>query len=122
MEKQTYWFVFYKDLVLMEQHSEGYLIPLSEEPPVKVPIGSTVHYIGEMHGIPCKTYNLHTPISGEEAPVRQMTGLRASYDLLPFEEYNMAGKAFEILNWDQNTRYCPSCGVPTYKISDIGKK
>ena len=34
----------------------------------------------------------------------------------------MAGKAFEILNWDQNTRYCPSCGVPTYKISDIGKK
>ena len=113
MEKQTYWFVFYKDLVLMEQHSEGYRIPLSEEPPVKVPIGSTVHYIGAMKGIPCKTYNLYTPISGEEAPVRQMTGLRASYDLLPFKEYNMAGKAFEILNWDQNTRYCPSCGVPT---------
>ena len=121
-QEQTFWFVFYKDQVLLEQQADGYHIPCGQEPPVKVPVGSTIHYIGEMQGIPCKTYNLHTPISGEEAPERQMTGLRASYDLLPFEEYTMAGKAFEILNWDQNTRYCPSCGVPTYKISDIGKK
>ena len=121
-QEQTHWFVFYKDQVLMVQQSDGYHIPTGEEPPVKVPIGSTIHYIGEMQGIPCKTYALHTPISGEEAPARQMVGLRASYDSLPFEEYNLAGKAFEILNWDQNTRYCPSCGVPTHKISDIGKK
>ena len=122
MKEQTYWFVFYKDQVLMVQHPEGYRIPIGEEPPVKVPVGSTIHYIGTMQGIPCKTYNLHIPISGDEAPERQMVGLRASYDVLLFEEYNMAGKAFEILNWDKNTRYCPSCGVPTKQISDIGKK
>ena len=106
----------------MEKQPEGYQIPIGQEPPVKVPIGSSIHYIGTMQEIPCKAYALHTPISGEEAPIRLMTGLRASYDLLPFEEYKMAGKAFEILNWDQNTRYCPSCGVPTKQISDIGKK
>ena len=116
------WFVFYKDQILMVQQPDGYHIPTGEEPPVKVPVGSTVHFIGKMHGIRCKAYALHTPITGEEAPVRQMTGLRASYESLPFDEYNMAGKAFEILNWDQNTRYCPSCGVPTKQISDIGKK
>ena len=80
-QEQTFWFVFYKDLVLLEQQADGYHIPCGQEPPVKVPVGSTIHYIGEMQGIPCKTYNLHTPISGEEAPARQMTGLRASYDL-----------------------------------------
>ena len=123
MEKETtLWFVYYKDQILMQQGDDGYHIPTGEEPPVKVPVGSTVHLIGEMHGIPCKTYTLHTPISGEEAPQRIMTGLRASYDSLPFEEYYMAGKAFEILNWDRNTRYCPQCGVPVQQISAIGKK
>ena len=106
----------------MQQQSDGYHIPIGEEPPVKVPIGSTIHYIGEMHGIPCNTFSIYTPISGEEAPQRQMLGLRASYDILPFGEYYKAGKGYEILNWDQNTRYCPACGVPTHQISDIGKK
>lgn len=123
MEKETtYWFVFYKDQVLMVESTDGYHIPNGKEPPVKVPVGSTVHHIGEMHGIPCKTYAIHTPISGDEAPDRIMMGLRASFDHLPFDEYYKGGKAFEILNWDQNTRYCPSCGVPTHHISDIGKK
>ena len=106
----------------MNQEANGYRVPFGEEPPVKVPVGSTIHNIGDMEGIPCKTYTIHTPIPGDEAPLRQMMGLRASYDELPFEEYYKAGKAFEILNWDKNTRYCSSCGVPTHQISDIGKK
>ena len=122
MNEITLWFVFYKDQLLMVRHNYGYHIPASEEPPVKVPIGSTVHSIADLKGMPCKAYALHTPISGEEAPQRIMMGLRASYDHLPFEEYYKGGKAFEILNWDQNTRYCPSRGVPTHQISDIGKK
>lgn len=123
MEKEKcYWFVFYKDQILMMKHTDGYHIPTSEEPPVKVPVGSTIHHISATDGTLCKAYNLHTPISGEEAPTRIMMGLRASYDALPFDEYYKAGKAFQILNWDKNTRYCPACGVPTYQISDIGKK
>ena len=123
MKKEQYkWFVFYKDQLLMNQEADGYRVPFDEEPPVKVPVGSTIHNIGDMEGIPCKAYAIHTPIPGDEAPLRQMMGLRASYDELPFEEYYKAGKAFEILNWDKNTRYCPSCGVPTHQISDIGKK
>ena len=123
MEKEiTLWFVFFKDQLLMVQNKDGYHIPSGNEPPVQVPVGSTIHNIGDMQGIPCKSYAIHTPISGEEAPQRIMMGLRASYDYLPFNEYYKGGKAFEILNWDQNPRYCPACGVPTNRISDIGKK
>ena len=122
MKEQTYWFVYYKDQLLIERKEGTYHIPYGTEPPIKVPIGSTIHSIGVLQGISCKTYALHTPISGDEAPIRQMVGLRASYDMIPFEEYYQAGKAFQILNWDQNTRYCPACGVPTKQISDIGKK
>ena len=121
-QEQTFWFVYYKDQVLIEQKEDSLHIPIGTEPPIKVPVGSTIHNIGELQGVPCKTYALHTPISGDEAPIRQMVGLRASFDMLPFEEYYQAGKAFQILNWDRNTRYCPACGVPTKQISDIGKK
>lgn len=121
-QERSYWFVFYKDQVLIEQKGNKYGIPCGTKPPVATPIGSTVHSIGEMEGVPCKTYNLHTPIPGSESPARQMVGLRASFDLLPFEEYNMAGKAFQILDWDRNSRYCPACGMPTHQISPIAKK
>ncbi len=111
------WFVFYKDQILILQTENGYHVPCCTEPPVAVPIGSTIHTIGEMNGLPCKTYSLHTPIPGSESPARQMMGLRASFDFLPLQEYQMGGKAFQILNWDQNSRYCPACGVPTHQIS-----
>ena len=104
------WFVFYKDQILILQTENGYHVPCCTEPPVAVPIGSTIHTIGEMNGLPCKTYSLHTPIPGSESPARQMMGLRASFDFLPLQEYQMGGKAFQILNWDQNSRYCPACG------------
>lgn len=51
-----------------------------------------------------------------------MVDLRASYDCVPLAVYQMAGKAFQILNWDKNSRYCPMCGVPTVQISPIAKK
>ena len=44
-----------------------------------------------MNGLPCKTYSLHTPIPGSESPARQMMGLRASFDFLPLQEYQMGG-------------------------------
>ena len=78
------WFVFYKDQILILQTENGYHVPCCTEPPVAVPIGSTIHTIGEMNGLPCKTYSLHTPIPGSESPARQMMGLRASFDFLYF--------------------------------------
>ena len=51
-----------------------------------------------------------------------MKDLRASFDVLPLEEYKRAGKASQILNWDKNSRYCPMCGVPTVQVSPIAKR
>ena len=121
-EEQACWFVFYKDQLLIQQSETGYHILIGAEPPTSVPVGSTIHTVSEMNGLPCKAYALFTPISGNEAPQRIMMGLRASYDVLPFEEYYKAGKAFQILNWDQNSKYCPACGVPTKQVSPIAKK
>jgi NAD+ diphosphatase len=116
------WFTFYKDQLLIEKKNDTYTIPFGTEPPMPVPVGSTIHTIGQIDGVPAKAFSVHAPVPGSESDTHQMTDLRASYDYLPWEEYNLAGKAFQILNWDKNSRYCPMCGVPTQQISPIAKK
>ena len=122
-EKQTCgWFVFNSGQVLIEKKEDGYHIPYGPEPPVEVPVGSTIHTIGEINGYPAKTYAIHIPVSGDENSPRMMKDLRASFDVLPLEEYKRGGKASQILNWDKNSRYCPMCGVPTVQVSPIAKR
>ena len=116
------WFVFYLGQVLIEKTVEGYRIPYSAEPPTEVPVGSTIHTIGTIDGCVAKTYAIHTPVPGDEQSARMMKDLRASFDVLPLEEYQRAGKASQILNWDKNSRYCPMCGVPTTQVGPIAKR
>lgn len=117
------WFVFNSGQLLIVKDSEGkYHIPYGEEPPVAVPVGSTVHTIGDIYGHTAKAYAIYSPVPGNEDSEMMMKDLRASYDVLPFEEYYRAGKASQILNWDKNSRYCPMCGVPTVQVSPIAKR
>lgn len=51
-----------------------------------------------------------------------MMGLRKTYAVLSAEDYQLAGKAAELLYWDQSTRYCGVCGSPTRWMTDISKK
>lgn len=125
MEKEEFvsaWFVFNSGQVLIEKQTDGYHIPYSIEPPVPVPVGSTIHLLGKLNGHPAKAYAIHMPVCGNENSPRMMKDLRASWDILPLEEYKWAGKASQILNWDKNSRYCPMCGVPTVQISPIAKQ
>ena len=98
------WFVFYKDQLLIEKKNGMYTIPFGTEPPMPVPVGSTIHTIGEIEGRTAKTFSVHAPVPGSENDRHLMMDLRSSYDVLPWEEYNVGGKAFQILNWDKNSR------------------
>ena len=116
------WFVFFNGQVLIEKKADGYHIPYATHPPVPVPVGSTIHQIGEINGYPAKAYAIYAPVPGDENSEQMLKDLRASFDVLSFEEYNRAGKASQILNWDKNSRYCPMCGVPTVQVSPIAKR
>lgn len=90
------WFVFYKDQLLIEKKNGMYTIPFGTEPPMPVPVGSTIHTIGEIEGRTAKTFSVHAPVPGSENDRHLMMDLRSSYDVLPWEEYNVGGKAFQI--------------------------
>lgn len=117
----TLWFVFLNNQLLLVKQNEQYEIPLSVEPPTKVPVGSKIHSIGELYGYNAKTYYIYSPQTEWEGKEVVMTDLRASFDLLPEATYLLAGKASQILTWDINSRYCPRCGVPTRQIAPIAK-
>lgn len=47
--------------------------------------------------------------------------LRASYDVLPLSHYLMAGKARELMHFDDTVRYCSVCGAPMRWNTGISK-
>lgn len=51
----------------------------------------------------------------------EWVGLRSSFDLLPPEEYRLAGKAAELYHFDRTTRYCSCCGRQLVRSTEISR-
>lgn len=118
---QSWWFIFYKDQLLLEKKEDGiYAIPCGESSPIVIKEKTTVHNITTLEGRNCKAFSLSSPI--EESEQWIMIGLRASYEYLPLSHYQTAGKAHEILHWDRNSRFCSACGTPMEQKESIMKR
>lgn len=112
-----YWYVFYNDQLLLQKKADGYVIPCTDEAPVTVARSLPVEM---QDGTMAMAAFTDTPL--EETDVFQPMGLRASYDHIDRYSYDQAGKAYEIVYWDQHSRFCPVCGTPTELKGPIMKK
>lgn len=117
-EEEFYWFVFYKQQLIIEKTGEDYSVPRSSYMPAQPAEGSLVQEAGIIDGIVCKTY----AVDEDEIKDRETSDLRASFNLLPIEMYKMAGKCSELVFWDTHSRFCPVCGTATQLMTHIGKK
>lgn len=117
------WFIFCpKQQLLLVKDGDRFHIPYSVEPPVQLPADTPIHTVGEILGLPAKACALPLEALTEQNTSFIPTDLRASYDVLPLEEYQCAGKASQILTWDKNSRFCPACGTPTTQTGPITKR
>lgn len=116
---QTLWFIFHKDQLLLQKINNTFRIPCGEYPPVAIPDKVTVHEITTFDGNPCKSFSLPHPL--EDSEELTMVGLRASYEVLPYQYYQIAGKAREILHWDHSNRFCSACGSVLEQMEPIMK-
>ncbi len=121
----TPWFVFFKDQLLLKKgytaHGETkYGIPVSTEPPLNLGDGNRIHEVLSPDGRQVRAFAVKDPVAETEEWV--MIGLRASYDYIPTDEYRSAGKAYQILYWDEHSRFCPVCGTATEQHTPIMKK
>ena len=113
---KTLYFIFCKGDILLTARAE---VPLCDEPPVHLEPWHTLHRLPELNGTYCRTARIDAPVTD---PGWMMMPLRDSFDVLPSPIYDMAGKAQEILYWDQNTRFCGVCGAPMKLHTDISKR
>mgnify|MGYP002406066086 CR=1 FL=1 len=113
----VYWFIFFNDQLLLQKKGETYTIPYSINPPVPVKNVLEVNLLEDM--LAC-TASVDTPL--EETAEYLPMGLRASYDYLDPILHKIAGKAYELIYWDQHSRFCPSCGTKTVMQTTISKQ
>ena len=111
---------FCKDNCCCSETEGRCTVPYGAEPPVKLAEWNIVHRLTPLEGRECRAVSIDMPVVGDERYV--MTGLRASYDVLPRELYLKAGKGAEILYWDKNTKFCGVCGAPMKLHTDISKR
>lgn len=113
----VYWFIFFNDQLLLQRKGETYTIPYSINPPVTV---KNVLEVNLLEDMPACTASMDTPL--EETAEYLPMGLRASYDYLDPVLHKLAGKAYELIYWDQHSRFCPSCGTKTVMQTTISKQ
>ena len=113
----VYWFIFFNDQLLLQKKGETYTIPYSINPPVPV---KNVLEVNLLEDMPACAASVDTPL--EETAEYLPMGLRASYDYLDPVLHKIAGKAYELIYWDQHSRFCPSCGTKTVIQTTISKQ
>ena len=69
------------------------------------------HYLGRLDDLDCYALALDDALEVPADTV--LEGLRALYGRLPEEHFSIAGRAVQILLWDQTHRFCGRCGQPT---------
>ena len=118
-----YWFVFNHHDLLLERTPDGsYTIPKGETCPVHIDNGDTVMEVSPMLG-DTAIRTVDTKATQEADMTRyEMCDLRASYYKLSRELYLKAGKCHELLYWNNNTRFCGTCGAPMQMHTAISKK
>ena len=89
-----YWYVFYKDQLLLQKKTDGYAIPCTIEAPVTVARSLPVEM---QDGTMAMAAFTDAPLV--ETDVYLPMGLRASYDHIDRYFYDQAGKAYEIVYW-----------------------
>ena len=121
----TQWFIFFKDQLLLkkEKTEKGeikYSVPYGTEPPLAPGSGSTIHEVFLPTDEMVHAFAIEQLVTETEEWV--MVNLRGSYEYITLDEYKAAGKAYQILYWDQHSRFCPVCGTPTVQTTSIMKQ
>ncbi len=124
MSRDYLWFIFQGGNLLLFPDKDGALrVPRGTSAPLPAP--GTIHQIGTHQGIPCVAYALNgqdtEAIPGALPAGWSAVDLRASYDIIGREFYNLAGKGFQLIHWDRHSRFCAACGAATAPSTAISK-
>lgn len=110
-----YWLIFCDENLALTQTND---IPQSDTCPVKVE--PWIHrFVLATEYETATAICLDTPCLPEGL---HWEHLRMTFDILSAPLYRLAGKARELIYWNETTRFCGMCGAPTKFHTDISKR
>jgi NAD+ diphosphatase len=110
LSNNAWWFLFHGDRLLVEVRGDEVAIPrwASTEGVGLFPVRT--QFLGTLDGTPCFSGEL----DAEVGPVgTSFRALRPLFRVLPEEIFTLAGRAFQVMDWDRTHRFCGKCGGRT---------
>jgi NAD+ diphosphatase len=115
--KHSLYFIFKKDKSLLYRNKEcEYVIPSAENFKKLKAKPEKLIFIGKYNEKNCFAGELKNRVKNKNNIV--FCELRKTYDLIGPELFHIAGYAFQINNWDKNSRYCGRCGRKTEDMEE----
>lgn len=108
--EQALWCAFVGGKVLVMPLGDGLALPALRSDELGR-AAREAHYLGTMDGLPCYAARLHPE---QDLPAgTQLIGLRDLFLNGDAFTAGVAGRGFQILEWERSHRYCGTCGEPT---------
>ncbi len=113
------WFAFRNgDIAIVNNApaANGIPLPVCTDPAELGLVADTRHYLGLYGGQHCFATEL-----AKDAPLPgslKLQGLRSLFGSVDESLAVLAGRAFQIKEWDRNHRFCGRCGAPTVQRGD----
>jgi NAD+ diphosphatase len=115
-QKPSWWFVFSGTKLLVERADQRVRVPLLNGLDTLALRALRKQYLGSLNGRPCLTAECEPDV---EIPAHmEFQGLRKLYGALDEDIFWVAGRAFQIMDWDRTHQYCGRCGSPTENKAD----
>jgi NAD+ diphosphatase len=103
----AWWFAFRGSELLVEENGALASIPCLPDPAAAGPR----HYLGRCGELDCWALGLE---EGAAAPPGSgFRGLRSLYGVLSDDHWALAGRAFQVVEWERTHRFCGRCGNET---------
>lgn len=107
----AYWFVFSSNKLLVKEASGKVSIPVAQTAEQLHIQPIRTQYLGTFAGYPC--YSAEAAPDAAAAEGMSFCGLRALYGAIDEDLFHLAGRAAQIVAWDQTHQYCGRCGEQT---------
>jgi NAD+ diphosphatase len=109
-----YWFVFSLNKLLVTNYADHISIPFVKTLEELNIVPVRTQYLGTLEGQPCYCVE----VSPDTACLDNMIfiDLRSLYGSLEEDLFILAGKALQIVTWDQTHQYCGRCGTRTEAV------
>ncbi|MFN0088648.1 MAG: NAD(+) diphosphatase [Acidimicrobiales bacterium] len=110
---ESLWFCVRRSEILIYEADGAPAVPSGPAaPPLEA---EHVHMLGLLDGVP--VWGIDVPAEASEPEGHRFVNLRSLYSLLPDQQWTLAGRAEQIVQWDQTHRFCGRCGEPTDRMA-----